>query len=316
MFPQVGMREPLPRLGTVLPPAGGEEGQAPALSPIAQPGPLVTTPKITDASVLPGFDVFNDMQLALALKKEPQAMWFENMQAAIRADPGLAGALQEQARMDSQQFVSTMLNTPVRSFVGRGDSALNDELLKAESLLEVGQYYEAAQRYEAAQAIAPFSPLPLLGKGHAYLAAGEYLRAAVAIIQGLERYPELVKFDLDLTSLLGGAEIVDIRRANLMQLLERQEEPRLRFLLGYLEYYTGQRESGLANLDRAAASERAGSIIARFPAMLRGEGVLPPPKLPSSTPIVPPPVPAPPPAPQPQEAPEAPAGLPSGAGGG
>ena len=304
LFPGLGMQEPSVRLGTQPPAVRTEEERPPELPPVAEPGPLVTTPPISDPTVLPGFDVFNDMQLALALAEDPGALWFENMQAAIRADPTLAESLQEAARVDSQQFIDTMLNTPVRSFVGRGDSALNDELLKAESLLEIGQYYEAVRRYEAAQVLAPYSPLPLVGKGHALLAAGEYMRAAVALVQGLERYPELVKFDLDLTALIGGPEVVDIRRANLMQLLERQDDSRLRFLLGYLEYYTGQRESGLANLDRAAAGDRTGSIIARFSAMLRGEAVLPPPKLPG-------PAPAEPPAPtEPQTGPDVPAELP------
>jgi hypothetical protein len=58
----------------------------------------------------------------------------------------------------------------------------------------------------------------------------------------------------------------------------------LRFLLGYLEYHTGDRESGLRNLEMAAAEAELGSIIRRYPAILRG-GALPAPKLPFSVPV-------------------------------
>ena len=66
-------------------------------------------------------------------------------------------------------------------------------LRKAESLLEIGQYYEAARRYQAAHRLNPLNPLPLIGKGNAFLAAGNYASATVALLQGFERYPELVK---------------------------------------------------------------------------------------------------------------------------
>jgi tetratricopeptide (TPR) repeat protein len=180
----------------------------------------------------------------------------------------------------SQEFITTMLETPIHTFVGRGASAVNDQLLRAEALLETGRFFDAADRYETAHMLDPANPLPLIGKGHALLAAGEYLSAAVYLIRGLERFPELSRFRVNLEALIGGGEIIDIRRADIMARLKRLEDPRLRFLLGYIEVHTGMRESGLENLDRAARQAKPGSLIARYPAMLRGEGPLPPPKLP------------------------------------
>ena len=149
---------------------------------------------------------------------------------------------------------------------------MNDELLKAESLLEIGQYYEAARRYGAAHRLDPLNPLPLIGRGNAMLAAGEYLSAAASLVQGFQRYPELSRFSFDLTTLIGGGEIVDIRRADIMRRLESRDDARLRFLLGYLEYYGGDQVGGMRNIERAAELDRGQSIISRFPAMLRKEG--------------------------------------------
>jgi hypothetical protein len=248
------------------------------------------TAQLKDASVLPGYDVFTDMQLALALSGNPGADWFAEMQRAIREDPATATMLRERADVDASQFIQSMLSSPIQTFHGRGESPKNNEMLRAESLMEIGHYFEASRRYDLAHRIDPLDPLPLIGKGNALLAAGEYLTAALALQQGFGRYPELSRFQLDLPKLIGGREIIDIRRADLMRMLEGRDDSQLRFLLGYLEYYAGDaklRDSGLQNLDRAAQLDMSGSLISRFPALLRHEGTTPPPKLPDEQSINP-----------------------------
>ena len=267
---------PLP--GVAQPVAPGDQPPAEAAGPAA-----VGAARLVDPSLLTGNDVFMDMQLALTLQRNPAAEWFTDMQAAVRQGAAATPELQEFADAQAEEFVGQVMDQPIRTFVGRGASALNDELLKAEALLDIGQYYDAAARYEIAYVIDPLNPLPLIGKGHALLAAGEYLSAAVFLTRGLERFPELVRFSVDLEGLIGSGEIIDIRRADIMRRLADLEDPRLRFLLGYLEYHTGDRESGLKHLEKAAAEAEFGSIIRRYPAMLHG-GALPAPKLPFSVP--------------------------------
>jgi len=274
---------------------------------------------LTDSSVLPGYDVFTDMQLALALSGNPNADWFAQMQRAIRENPATAVLLRERADVDAQEFIQQVLDSPIQTFHGRGESPKNNEMLRAESLMEIGHYFEASRRYEIAHRVDPLDPLPLIGKGNALLAAGEYLTAALALMQGFERYPELSRFALDLPKLLGGREIIDIRRADIMRMLERRDDPQLRFLLGYLEYYSGDaklRESGLENFDRAAYLDTSGSLISRMPALLRHEGTVPPPKLPKQDSFLPGETPTPtelgapgqtsPPLPAPLDVPERP----------
>ncbi|TWT46106.1 hypothetical protein RAS1_25530 [Phycisphaerae bacterium RAS1] len=255
------------------------------------PEPPSTGFRVANPSVLPGYDAFTDMQLALALIRDPAASWFSEMQSAIRDNPYYAETLHQRATLQAEQFIAAVARQPVKSFATGTSTAVNDELLRAESSMEIGNYYEAAERYDAASRLDPGNPLPLLGKGHALLAAGDYLSASVFITRGLERFPDITKFTLDLTTLLGGGETVDIRRADMMRRLKEREDPRLRFLLGYLEYHSGSRESGLQSLEQAALEDRSGSIISRYYLMLRGQRPLPPPRLPEGAPIAPPPAP-------------------------
>ena len=186
--------------------------------------------------------------------------------------------MQQLEQLDASQFVQRLLTEPIRSFAGKAPTAINDLLLKAEGLMAVGRYYDAARNYERAAALDPTNPLPWIGRAHALLAAGEYLSAAVSLTRGLKRFPDLARFRFDLTALMGGAEVVDIRRAEIMRLLKRREDYRLRFLLGYLEYHAGHRELGLENLRKAAEAAPIGSVIRRYPDMIEGKS-LPPPEL-------------------------------------
>jgi hypothetical protein len=277
-MPEEPERPPLPawagslqagevRPGLLVPEIPEPAEAAPETAGLAQPGVA-----ITDPSILPRYDVFNDIRMALALEEQPHAPWFEKLMGAAERRPDLKNEPVETSPDEAEQYLTSLLNNPLSSFVGRGATSVNDELLKAESLMDIGHYYEAAERYEKAHVLDPANPLPLIGKGHALLAAGDYRSAAGTLLRGLERFPDLAHVPLDLTDLLGGGEIVDIRRADLMDRLAQRERPELRFLLGYLEYHTGSRESGLENLRKAAQDPEATYFITRYPALLTGSG--------------------------------------------
>jgi tetratricopeptide (TPR) repeat protein len=259
-------------------PAVPDTGVSPKEGAAAVGAPGV--PELRDTSMLPGSDVFTDMQLALALSLNPQAEWYAAMQQATRESPRLSPEMQERAALAAEDFLTRVLNAPLQTFVGEGASGVNDELRRAEAEMDSGRYYDAVRCYERARLVDPLNPLPVIGKAHALLAAGEYVSAALNLIRGLERFAELARFRLDLTALLGGGEIVDIRRSDLMRQLGGNEDPQLRFLLGYLEIHTGNRELGMQNLDQAAREAPPGSLIRRYPDLIRQRGMLPAPKLP------------------------------------
>ncbi|MFQ6048993.1 MAG: hypothetical protein ACE5K7_06480, partial [Phycisphaerae bacterium] len=107
-------------------------------------------------------------------------------------DPKLTPA--ERARLQLQirqellsAWAAQHMTTPISTFAGRAPSLLNKYLKQAEQLLLQGKYYLAVRRYEIAQTIDPDNPLPLLGKGHALIGAGEYRSAVLALTQGIAR---------------------------------------------------------------------------------------------------------------------------------
>ena len=269
---------------SLLPGLGGLQAE-----PQRQAGELVATQQ-TLALQLPistplgmplvfGLDKFTDLQLAMSLSREPNAAWFGEMKKVVAANPELALDMQQIMDMDSAQFADSVVNTPIQTFVGRGDSALNEYLLRAEVHLQSRDYFDAVKQYDNARLLDPGNPLPLIGKGHASLGAGDYLSAAHSILLGLQRYPELTRMKVDLKVFMGG-EAIDIRRADLMHRLEQHEDSKLRFLLGYIEYHSGRIQSGLEHLKKAAKDSPFGSLIQQYPALLTGERSLPPPKLP------------------------------------
>lgn len=168
------------------------------------------------------------------------------------------------------KWAKDLLDDPVTSFVGKFASKFNDCMAKAEEALKAGQFYRAAQHYELAHTIDPRNPLPLLGRGHALLAAGDYMTAAASLQRGLQRFPQIAAFRLDLLGLVGQRDVFDVRRADLERRLATSEQYELRFLLGYVELYSGLPELGLRDLERAAELAPEGSVIAVFPDLLRG----------------------------------------------
>lgn len=174
----------------------------------------------------------------------------------------------------SVSYVLQILNQSPKSMAGTLETDLNVRIRKAEALMRQGEFYNAAAQYAIAASLEPGDPLLRLGQGHAYLAAGDYLSAVYFLTQGLERFPEVARFRLDLYDFVSDPNVLDIRRADLETKLEKQDDYRLRFLLGYAEYYGGLKKFGLPQLRRAAEDAPADSVIARFPRML--EDVSPP----------------------------------------
>ncbi|GJQ27061.1 MAG: hypothetical protein HBSAPP02_20930 [Phycisphaerae bacterium] len=176
------------------------------------------------------------------------------------------------------KWASDVIEDPITTFAGHYENDLNRLIVEGETLMHKGEYYRAAGKFDLARVIDPRNPLPLLGRGHAWIAAGDYSSGLSSILAGIERFPQIAAFRLDLPALVGGRDVFDRRRADLAKKLEQREDYELRFLLGYLELYSGLSVEGLADIEKAAAQAPAESVIVRFHDMLNDRGS--PPALP------------------------------------
>lgn len=174
------------------------------------------------------------------------------------------------------QWASTVIEDPIQTFAGANENRLNQTMRQGEDELHKGRYYSAAGHFEIAAAIDPMNPLPLLARGHALAAAGDYRSAVRFLLQGIERFPQIAAFRIDLPAMIGQPDVFDIRRADLESKLAKTENPELRFLLGYLEFYSGLPEEGLKNLRMAATASPPDSVIGMFADLLTGQRELPP----------------------------------------
>ena len=172
------------------------------------------------------------------------------------------------------KWANELIENPVTSFAGRYRNRLNQYMETGEEALRKGQYYHAAELFDVAHTIDPTNPLPLLDRGHALLAAGDYISAANALEQGIARFPQIAAFRIDLPAM--GGPIYDIRRADLEKKLANSDQYELRFLLGYLELYSGLPEEGLRDLERAAKAAPPDSIVAIFADLVTNRRELPP----------------------------------------
>ena len=170
---------------------------------------------------------------------------------------------------EQQERLKTALSEPIITFVGSDKTMANKAFAQAEEYLAGGRYYDAVNAYDVARTADPDNPLIWIGRGHALIGAGDYLSAAASLEEGFRRFPQAARFKIDLRAFLKHGDILDIRRADLEQRLEEEDNFRLRFLLGYIEYYSGLARFGLPNLERAAKAAPTTSIFSKFPSLLR-----------------------------------------------
>jgi hypothetical protein len=173
--------------------------------------------------------------------------------------------LLEQQREQMQK----VLTEPIVTFVGTDKTLANKSFAEAEKRLAAGQYYEAVNSYDVARTADPENALIWIGRGNALLGAGDYLSAYASLEEGFSRFPQIARFSVDLRKFLSYKDVIDVRRADLERRLEEGENFKLRFLLGYIEYYSGLAKFGLANLEKAAKGAPTTSIISKLPAMLQ-----------------------------------------------
>ncbi|HKQ47371.1 MAG TPA: hypothetical protein VJZ71_04800 [Phycisphaerae bacterium] len=173
------------------------------------------------------------------------------------------------------KWAKDVVDDPLRSFAGKYQDRLNQYMAAGEADLRAGRYYAAARHFDLAATVDPVNPLPQLARGHALIAAGDYRSAVHSLEQGIRRFPQIAAFRIDLPGIVGQHDIFDIRRADLEAKLATGDNVEMRFLLGYIELYSGLPDEGLKNLQQAAVEAPPASMIAIFADLVSGRRELP-----------------------------------------
>ncbi|HUU18356.1 MAG TPA: hypothetical protein VMW72_14495 [Sedimentisphaerales bacterium] len=133
------------------------------------------------------------------------------------------------------------------------EAKFNQHMQAAEDYLKAGRFYAAADSFALAS-IYKLDPgeagsdpvqagglaLCFAGRGHALLAAGEYISSALFLSRALEIAPEYVRTKIDLAGMLGGENKLESRIAEIKEWMGRNGSPKLEFLLGYVYYRMGR----------------------------------------------------------------------------
>jgi tetratricopeptide (TPR) repeat protein len=242
---------------TETPSPTGTTAMAPVLPDVIEPPPT-ELPRFGQA----GLDLYQDMVRAYEFLAEA-----EQLEPTARAGIETARTSTEEYERDLAT-VRSLIEGPITSFAGSGADPVQSFIRAAEESLRQGKYYQAKMLCERAAVFDRHNPLVLISQGHAMLAAGEYYSAALKLSQAIERFPAIAYFKFDLQTFIPEPDLLEKRRADLEVRLEKREDYRFRFVLGYAEYYSNLPKYGLPNLRRAAEQAPENSGIAQFYSLL------------------------------------------------
>lgn len=160
------------------------------------------------------------------------------------AGPPVAGG-------DQTPVVTPVARQPEIATAATLDAAAGKHLEIAAAHLKAGEYAKAATSYDLARVVAPKSPVPLLGRAVAQLATREYSSSANSLLLAVELSPDPATFRQDFNSLLPDVAMVKERIKELQADLARFDDFRLRFLLGYAKYCSGDETAGMTDMTQA-----------------------------------------------------------------
>lgn len=269
-------REPIrtgPKAGQMTTPPNASNGAyppagtLPAQTAMGETGGL-TRPSPLMTPVGQGTSITGGQATSGGLGQTPRPVNGEVIAPQDMAAPSRPAASQQDLLQTGGPNPVDLLDGPVTTLAGGARTRVNDYLRKAEELLKQGDYFRASSQYDLALLVDRNNPVIWLGRGNALAAAGDYasaVRSLLVAINGFDRFAEL---NLDLNTFIPDSKLLESRRADLESRLAEREHTELRFLLGYLEYYSGLERFGIENLKKAASMAKTGTTIARFPTML------------------------------------------------
>lgn len=123
-----------------------------------------------------------------------------------------------------------------KDFKSLANAKFNEYIQAAGKFFKQGKYYQAADAYILAGVWSGEHPLPLIGRGHALFAAGEYMSSSYFIQRAITLDPEYASKKFDLRSLLFDLDMIENRLLEVMTWQQKSGSGELAFLLAYLFY--------------------------------------------------------------------------------
>jgi len=124
-------------------------------------------------------------------------------------------------------------------------------LQSGRQLMQQGQFQRAADAFTLASAYRPNDARAHLGKGHALLAAGQYLDSALFIAKAVELDLPAVLQRTDLIQIVGGPEAFVAHFNELDRLIKTDGGPQPKFLMAYIYYQMDRPQEAKAAIDAA-----------------------------------------------------------------
>jgi len=192
-----------------------------------------------------------DVYEQIRAKKQAQ----EQQDAAIAKSPGelitpMAPTLPQDQEQAAERLARHM--RIYNTFVSSKRSSFNEYMALGEQLLKQGNYYQAARAYQGAIGQSPDNPLGYLGRAYSLAGAGDLLSASDNL------FPEQAQTKIDLKEFFKSPEEIDRITTKLSALMEiKPEDARIRLLLGYIYYYSGNAGEAETVLQEAAELAKA-----------------------------------------------------------
>lgn len=164
-------------------------------------------------------------------------------QAFRREDSPTADRVVDQPRIATP---SAAASTPTLGRVAPPSASVNDDspaarlfdrhLQEGYRLMQRRDYHRACESFTLATAYRPRDARAYLGKGHALLAAGQYLDSALSVAKAVELDLPAVLQRTDLIQLVGGPDAFIAHFNELDRLIEADGGPQIQFLMAYIYY--------------------------------------------------------------------------------
>lgn len=179
-------------------------------------------------------------------------------QAFRREDSPTADRVVDQPRIATP---SAAASTPTLGRVAPPSASVNDDspaaklfdrhLQEGYRLMQRRDYHRACESFTLATAYRPHDARAYLGKGHALLAAGQYIDSALSVAKAVELDLSAVLQRTDLIQLVGGPDAFIAHFNELDRLIEADGGPQIQFLMAYIYYQMDRPQEAKAAIDAA-----------------------------------------------------------------